>query len=102
MIPLATVLTFVFPGMQEELVALQPQLRASSAETEAAMNAIAAETVEADKVKMVVAQEESVASAEAAKVGLSRWCCYPEAKLRNNTGMACFPLKAECAIIAAA
>ena len=37
-------------------------------ETEAAMEVIASETVEADKVKVVVAKEEAVASEEAAKV----------------------------------
>jgi dynein heavy chain len=55
-------------GMQEELIALQPQLIKAGEETEAAMIVIAAETVEADKVKEVVAKEEAIASAEAAKV----------------------------------
>jgi len=55
-------------GMQEELEALQPQLIESGKETDAAMVVIAEETVEADKVKAVVSQEEAVASAEAAKV----------------------------------
>ena len=55
-------------AMQEELVALQPQLVQSTKETEEAMEVIARETVEADKVKSVVEKEESAASAEAAKV----------------------------------
>ena len=55
-------------GMQEELVALQPELIKAGEETEAAMVVIAAETVEADKVKEVVAKEEAIASGEAAKV----------------------------------
>jgi hypothetical protein len=40
-------------GMQEELIALQPQLEASTRETEAAMEVIARESAEADKVKQV-------------------------------------------------
>jgi len=59
-------------GMQEELVLLQPQLIKAGLETEAAMVVIAAETVEADKVKEVVAREEAIASAEAAKVWVQR------------------------------
>ena len=55
-------------AMQEELVALQPQLVQSTKETEEAMEIIAKETVEADKVKSVVEKEEAAASAEAAKV----------------------------------
>ncbi|WIA36351.1 hypothetical protein OEZ86_007670 [Tetradesmus obliquus] len=55
-------------GMQEELIALQPQLEDSTRQTEAAMVVIARETAEADKVKKVVSQEEASASAEAAKV----------------------------------
>eukprot|EP00775_Hariotina_reticulata_P006671 gene6671-6895_t len=55
-------------GMQEELIALQPQLEESTRQTEAAMAVIAKETVEADQVKKVVSQEEAVASGEAAKV----------------------------------
>ena len=55
-------------GMQEELTLLQPQLIQSGKETEEAMVVIAAETVEADKVKVVVARDEAVASEEAAKV----------------------------------
>jgi hypothetical protein len=39
--------------MQEELIALQPQLEESTRQTEAAMDVIAKETVEADKVKKV-------------------------------------------------
>jgi len=54
--------------MQEELEALQPQLIQSSKETDEAMVVIAAETVEADKVKAVVSKDEAIASAEAAKV----------------------------------
>lgn len=38
------------------------------AETDAAMDVIAMETVEADKVKEVVSKEEAIASEEAAKV----------------------------------
>jgi dynein heavy chain, axonemal len=38
------------------------------AETDAAMEVIAMETVEADKVKEVVSKEEAIASEEAAKV----------------------------------
>lgn len=55
-------------GMQEELIALQPELEKATAETEAAMKVIASETVEADKVKEVVSKEEAIASEEAAKV----------------------------------
>ena len=55
-------------NMQEELKALQPQLVQSTKETEEAMEIIAKETVEADKVKNVVQKEETAASAEAAKV----------------------------------
>jgi dynein heavy chain len=55
-------------GMQEELIALQPQLEVATKETEAAMEVIAAETIEADKVKEVVSKEEAIASEEAAKV----------------------------------
>lgn len=40
-------------GMQEELIALQPQLEESTRQTEAAMQVIARETAEADKVKKV-------------------------------------------------
>jgi dynein heavy chain len=39
--------------LQEELIALQPQLEDSTRQTEAAMDVIAKETVEADKVKKV-------------------------------------------------
>lgn len=39
--------------LQEELIALQPQLEESTRQTEAAMEAIATETMEADKVKKV-------------------------------------------------
>lgn len=41
--------------MQEELFALQPQLQTASAETEELMKTIAAETIEADKVKLLLA-----------------------------------------------
>ncbi|DBB17907.1 TPA: hypothetical protein ACH3X3_002922 [Trebouxia sp. C0006] len=54
--------------MQQELIALQPQLEVSTKETEAAMVVIACETEEADKVKSVVSQEEAMASKEAAGV----------------------------------
>lgn len=54
--------------MQEELIALQPQLVQSGIETEEAMVVIARETVEADEVKAVVAKEEAAASEEAAGV----------------------------------
>ena len=54
--------------MQEELIALQPALEAAKVETGAAMEIIATETAEADKVKVVVSKEEATASAEAAKV----------------------------------
>jgi dynein heavy chain len=40
-------------GMQEELIALQPQLEESTRQTEAAMEVIAHESAEADKVKQV-------------------------------------------------
>jgi dynein heavy chain len=40
-------------ALQEELIALQPQLEDSTRQTEAAMEVIARETVEADKVKKV-------------------------------------------------
>lgn len=39
--------------MQEELIALQPQLEESTRQTETALEVIAKETVEADKVKKV-------------------------------------------------
>lgn len=39
--------------LQEELIALQPQLEDSTRQTEAAMVEIARETAEADKVKKV-------------------------------------------------
>lgn len=39
--------------LQEELIALQPQLEESTRQTEAAMEVIAKETIEADKVKKV-------------------------------------------------
>jgi hypothetical protein len=39
--------------LQEELIALQPQLEDSTRQTEAAMEVIARETAEADKVKKV-------------------------------------------------
>jgi dynein heavy chain len=54
--------------MQEELTALQPELEKATVETEAAMVTIAAETVEADKIKEVVAKDEATASEEAARV----------------------------------
>ncbi|KAL3158235.1 hypothetical protein ABBQ38_010487 [Trebouxia sp. C0009 RCD-2024] len=54
--------------MQQELIALQPQLEVSTKETEAAMVVIATETEEADKVKSVVSLEEAAASKEAAGV----------------------------------
>lgn len=41
--------------LQEELIALQPQLEDSTRQTEAAMVVIARETAEADKVKKVCA-----------------------------------------------
>lgn len=40
-------------GMQEELIALQPQLEESTKQTEAALVVIERETAEADKVKKV-------------------------------------------------
>lgn len=40
-------------GMQEELIALQPKLEESTKQTQAAMEVIARETIEADKVKQV-------------------------------------------------
>lgn len=55
-------------GMKEELIALQPQLEESTRQTEAAMEVISKESVEADKVKQVVSKEEATASAEAATV----------------------------------
>lgn len=54
--------------MQGELEELKPKLIQSGKETEEAMVVIASETVEADKVKVVVAAEEATASVEAAKV----------------------------------
>ena len=54
--------------MQEDLIALQPQLEDAKVETDAAMEVIARETEEADKVKEVVSVEEATASEEAAKV----------------------------------
>ena len=54
--------------MQEDLIALQPQLEQAKVDTDAAMEIIAKETVEADKVKEVVSKEEAIASEEAAKV----------------------------------
>ena len=55
-------------GMQQELIALQPQLDAAVKETEAAMVLIAQESQEADKVRVVVERDEAIASEEAAKV----------------------------------
>ncbi|KAG2424716.1 hypothetical protein HXX76_014292 [Chlamydomonas incerta] len=43
-------------GMKEELIALQPQLEESTRQTEAAMEVISKESVEADKVKQVVSK----------------------------------------------
>lgn len=43
----------LLPCLQEELIALQPQLEESTRQTEAAMEVIAKETEEADKVKKV-------------------------------------------------
>ena len=54
--------------MQEDLIALQPQLEQAKVDTDAAMVVIAKESAEADKVKQVVSKEEAVASEEAAKV----------------------------------
>jgi dynein heavy chain, axonemal len=54
--------------MQQDLVALQPQLEQAKVETDAAMEVIAKETIEADKVKEVVSREEATASEEAANV----------------------------------
>jgi len=54
--------------MQEDLIALQPQLVQSSKETDEAMVVIAHETAEADKVKIVVSADEAKASEEAAAV----------------------------------
>ena len=54
--------------MQDELTALQPELVKAGKETDAAMVVIAAETVEADKVKVLVAKDEASASEEAARV----------------------------------
>jgi dynein heavy chain len=54
--------------MQDELTALQPELVKAGEETAAAMVVIAAETVEADKVKVLVAKDEATASEEAARV----------------------------------
>ena len=55
-------------GMQAELIELQPKLVESTKETEQAMEIIAKETVEADKVKAVVEVDEKKASEEAAAV----------------------------------
>ena len=55
-------------GMQKELEELQPQLKVAAKETEEAMTVIASETVEADKVRVVVKKEEDIANKEAAKV----------------------------------
>ncbi|CAG9464833.1 unnamed protein product [Pedinophyceae sp. YPF-701] len=55
-------------GMQEELIALQPQLDAAVVETDAAMEVIAKESEEAAKVKAVVEVDEAAASKEAADV----------------------------------
>ena len=54
--------------MQDELTALQPELVKAGEETSAALIVIAAETVEADKVKVLVAKDEASASEEAARV----------------------------------
>jgi dynein heavy chain, axonemal len=55
-------------AMQEDLIALQPQLETAKVETDAAMEVIASETAEADKVKVVVSKEEAAASGQAAQV----------------------------------
>jgi len=78
--------------MQEQLIALQPQLEAAKVETDAAMAAIAAETVEADAVKKVVSQEEAVASQEAAVVKAIKDDC--EADLAKAMPMLDAALKA--------
>lgn len=49
--------------LQEELIALQPQLEESTRQTEAAMEVIAKETVEADKVKKVCLSKKARAPA---------------------------------------
>eukprot|EP00892_Ulva_mutabilis_P009854 jgi/Ulvmu1/7240/UM035_0027.1 len=54
--------------MRTDLIALQPQLEEAKVTTDMAMEVIAKETVEADKVKEAVSSEEAVASEEAAKV----------------------------------
>ena len=54
--------------MQEEIVAKQPKLIKAGEETAAAMVVINAETVEADKIKEVVAKDEAAATEEAARV----------------------------------
>ncbi|KAJ9518808.1 hypothetical protein QJQ45_026081, partial [Haematococcus lacustris] len=61
-------LSWQVQGMQGELEALQPQLMASSQETEALMQVITHQTAEADKVKVVVQADEASAKLEAAKV----------------------------------
>jgi len=55
-------------GMQAELEALQPQLLASSAETADLMGVIEKQREEADKVKVVVKEDEAKAQTEADKV----------------------------------
>lgn len=79
-------------GMQEELIALQPQLVQSGIETDEAMVVIAAETVEADKVKAVVSVEEAAASEEAAGVKVIKDEC--EADLAEAMPMLEAALKA--------
>ncbi|KAK9812825.1 hypothetical protein WJX72_004356 [[Myrmecia] bisecta] len=79
-------------GMQEELIALQPQLEQSTVETEAALVVIASETEEADKVKEVVSREEAIASQEAAKVKAIKDDC--EADLAEALPMLADAIKA--------
>ena len=62
-------------AMKEELIALQPQLVQAQKDTQAAMEVIAQETVEADKVKASVAKEEEEAKAEAARVKATQEEC---------------------------
>ena len=67
-------------AMKLELIALQPQLVQAQKDTQAAMEVIAQETVEADKVKASVAKEEADAKAEAARVKTEADACENDLK----------------------
>eukprot|EP00798_Chlamydomonas_sp_ICE-L_P021154 gene21154-28043_t len=66
--------------MQSELEALQPKLIVSTKETEDLMEVIEGQTVEADKVKVVVQADQASAMEEAAKVTAIKEECEADLK----------------------